>query len=78
MDGDNINVLGSDGDPAGLDKDGKVVWQKNLASSAKPAKVRLEALFENPSIPRWDTPCPAFSADRHQLGTSNFRADDDR
>jgi outer membrane protein assembly factor BamB len=31
VDGDRIYALGSDGDLACVDKDGKVVWQKNLA-----------------------------------------------
>ena len=40
VDGDRIYVLGSDGDLACLDKDGKVVWQKNLARDVEGTRGR--------------------------------------
>jgi outer membrane protein assembly factor BamB len=49
VDGDRIYVLGSDGDLACLDKDGKVLWQKNLARDLGGTRGRW-AYAESPLI----------------------------
>jgi outer membrane protein assembly factor BamB len=49
VDGDRIYVLGSDGDLACLDKDGKVVWQKNLVKDLEGTRGRW-AYSESPLI----------------------------
>jgi outer membrane protein assembly factor BamB len=49
VDGDRLYVLGSDGDLACLDKDGKIIWQKNFTRDLEGSRGRW-AYAESPLI----------------------------